>query len=353
VVAAGIAAASLFDLSGRGVKLLGVVPQGLPPFGLSGVSWKDATELLPLAMACFLLGAVETAAIGRTFARAHGYRFDANQEFLALAGSNLAVGLGSGYPVGAGMSQSLVNESSGARTPVSGLAAASIILVITLFFSGVLRNLPQPVLAAIILVAVSGLIKIDVLKRTWRFHRAEFAVSMVALVGVLHAGLLQGVLIGAAISLIMLLKFASHPPLTELGRVAGGAYFADRQRHPENLQEPGVFVFRVSGAILYFNTEVVTDGFHGMLAARGPDVRLVVFFMGNVPFVDLAGAEMLVELQKGLRERGIELRLSEVHGRIRLALRRAGWEQAVGAVEGHRTVDELIKGWRETSRTQG
>src|SRR5262249_13518602 len=158
------------------------------------------------------------------------------------------------------------------------------------------RDLPQPVLAAIILFAVSGLIKLDVLKRTWRFHRAEFAISIVALLGVLQAGLLQGVLIGAAVSLIMLLEIAAHPPFTELGRVGDGTYFADLRRHPENLPESGVFVFRVSGAILYFNTEAVSDGFHAMLAARGPDVRLAVFFMGNVSFVDLAGAEMLIDL---------------------------------------------------------
>ena len=107
-------------------------------------------------MACFLLGAVETAAIGRMFARKHGYRLDSNQEFLALAGSNLAAGLGRGFPVSGGMSQSLVNEGGGARTPLSGLVAAGITLLVTLFLAGLLRDLPQPVLAAIVLMAVGG-----------------------------------------------------------------------------------------------------------------------------------------------------------------------------------------------------
>src|SRR6266576_2780389 len=120
VVVGGIVAASALSLGARGVKLLGNVPQGLPPIGLPAVYWHDLNELLPLAFACFMLGAVETAAIGRMFTAKHGGRFDANQEFLALAASNLAVGLGRGFPISGGMSQSLVNEGGGARTPLSG-----------------------------------------------------------------------------------------------------------------------------------------------------------------------------------------------------------------------------------------
>ena len=128
VVIAGLLVGANFDLAGRGVKMLGEVPQGLPAFGIHGLERSDLNNLLPLAMACFLLGAVETAAIGRTFARKHGYRLDSNQDFLALAGANLAAGLGQGFPTSGGMSQSLVNESSGARTPLSGFIASLLIL---------------------------------------------------------------------------------------------------------------------------------------------------------------------------------------------------------------------------------
>ena len=114
VVVGGIVVASLTDLGHHGVKVLGEVPQGLPPIGLPGLHWSDLNELLPLALACFLLGAVETVAIGRTFSQKHGYRLDSNQEFLALAAANLGAGLGQAFPVSGGMSQSLVNESGGA-----------------------------------------------------------------------------------------------------------------------------------------------------------------------------------------------------------------------------------------------
>ena len=160
VVIGGIVAASFVDLGALGVKLLGEVPRGMPMPGAARRAWSDLRELLPLALACFLLGAVETAAIGRMFAEKHGYRLDSNQEFLALAGANLASGLGHGFPISGGMSQSLVNESGGARTPLSGLIASGLILLVARVSSPTcLRNLPQPVLAAIVLMAVASLVQ--------------------------------------------------------------------------------------------------------------------------------------------------------------------------------------------------
>jgi high affinity sulfate transporter 1 len=341
VVAAGIAAADLLDLGALGVKLLGEVPQGLPAPALPAVGWSDLNELLPLAMACFLLGAVETSAIGRMFAQKHGYRLDTNQEFLALAAANLAVGLGRGFPVSGGMSQSVVNESSGARTPLSGLVAALLILVVVLFLSGLLQNLPQPVLAALVLVAVTGLFKIDALVRLWRFSRAEFAVASAALLGVLGSGLLRGVLIGAVLSILMLLRRASRPPTTELGRVPGTDYYADRIRDPHNQREPGVFVFRSMGALLYFNVDHVRERFHELLVEFGP-ARAVVYFLGAVPAVDLAGAELLAELHATLAARGIELRLAAVSSSVRETLVRSGYEEHCGPVAANQSVADVL-----------
>src|SRR6267142_6016257 len=154
VVIGGIVAASALSLETRGLKLIGAVPQGLPLLKLPAVYWHDLNDLLPLAFACFLLGAVETAAVGRMFVAKYGGRFDANRENLALAVSNLVAGLGGGFPVSGGTSQSLVNEEAGARTPLSSALAAVFVLVVVLFFSHLLSALPQPVLAAVVLVAV-------------------------------------------------------------------------------------------------------------------------------------------------------------------------------------------------------
>ena len=346
VVILSIIIASMMDFAGHGVQMLGKVPQGLPPIGLPHVTLVELNELLPLAMACFLLGAVESAAIGRMFASKHGYRFDANQEFLALAGANLAAGLGRGFPVSGGMSQSLVNESGGARTSLSGLIAALIMLLVIVFLSDLLHNLPQPVLAAIILMAVTGLINIEALRRIWRFSRAEFAVAFVALLGVLGSGLLRGVLIGVVLSLLLLLRRSSRPHTTELGRVPGTEYFADLLRHPKNERDPEVFIFRSEGALLYFNVEYVRDCFFALLNQRGDGVRLVVFFLGTVPILDLAGADLLAELHHAMRERGMTFRVAEAHGQMREALRRVGFEREYGPVEANQPVATVLRHWK-------
>jgi sulfate permease, SulP family len=337
VMIAGILIVSVAKLGHHGVSLLGEIPAGLPALHLPAVHWHDLNDLFPLALACFLLSAVETAAVGRTFALKHGYRLDSNQEFLALAAANIAAGFGSGYPVGGGMSQSLVNESAGARTPFSGFLAACGILVVTLFFSGLLRNLPQSVLAAIVLTAITGLVKIDSLKRLWQFNRGEFAIAMAALAGVLCFGLLHGVLIGGVISVLMLLRRGSRPHTAELGRVPGSDYFADLSRHPENARVPGTFVFRADSSLVYFNVEHVRDQFTELLNQRTDPIRLSVFFLGTVPMVDLAGADLLGELFDAMKARNITFKLAEAHGRVRDALRRAGFERQYGNIEMNQT----------------
>jgi sulfate permease, SulP family len=248
--------------------------------------------------------------------------------------------------VSGGMSQSLVNETAGARTPLSGLVAGLITLVVALFFTGLLRNLPQPVLAAIVLVAVTGLIRIDTLRTIWRFSRTEFAVAMAALFGVLGSGLLNGVLLGVALSIILLLGRASRPRVIEVGRVPGTSYFADLVRHPENVREPDVLVARSEGSLLYFNVDYVHDQLMAFVRERPTPPRLVIFFLGNVPFVDLAGAELLVELKAKLRQQGIAFQLAEVHGEVREALRRLGDGHGVGLAEAHQTVDDVLTRWR-------
>jgi high affinity sulfate transporter 1 len=345
VVVGGIAAAALLDLDGRGVALLGDVPQGLPAIGFPEVSRSDLNALMPIALAAFVLGVVETSAIGRMFGQKHGDRLDPNQELLAVGLSNVCAGLGRGFPVSGGMSQSLVNESAGARTPVSGLIAALFTLFVVLFASGLLRNLPQPVLAAVVLAAVMSLVDLHALKAIWRFSRTEFFVAIAALAGVLGSGPANGVLLGAGISIVLLLRQAARPRVTELGRVAGTGYFADLTRNPENERTPGVLVFRSEASLLYFNTDYVRERLFSLIASRPDPVRLVIFFLGTVPRIDLAGAELLADLRKTLGARGITLRLADAHGHVRDALRRVGFDQSHGALEPGQTVDVVLAQW--------
>jgi sulfate permease, SulP family len=343
VVLSGIVAAQVLQLEVYGVALLGEVPQGLPSLGIPAISRSDLNDLVPVALAALVLGTVETAAIGRMFGLKHGYRLDANRELLALGAANLLAGIGRGFPVSGGMSQSLVNESAGARTPLSGLVAALVALLVALFATGLLRHLPQPVLAAIVLGAAVGLLDIAMLRHIWLFSRGEFLVAMAAFVGVLGSGPVNGVLIGAAISIVLLLRQAAAPRVTELGRAGGTAVFADRDRHPENARVPGVLVIRCESSLLYFNVDHVRKRVFELLEGRQEPPRLLVLFLGAMPRIDLAGAELLAELHQTMRKQGIAVRLAEAHGEVRDALRRIGFEREYGPLEPGQTVDAVLR----------
>lgn len=347
VIIGAIIFASFTDLGRHGVQVLGSVPVGIPVPSLPDLDFDEVRELLPLALACFLLGAVETAAIGRTFAEKYGYRLDANQEFLALAGANLAAGFGQGFPVSGGMSQSLVNESGGARTPLSGFIAASLILIVALFFTELLHNLPQPVLAAIVIMAVASLLKVSELTRLWRVHRGEFLVAATALFGVLWAGLLQGVLIGAIISLVLLIRRVSSPHVAFLGRIPGAHRYSDLSRHADNEPTPGIIAFRVESALVYFNAEHVFDTVIAKLDTSREPVRLVICDLSTSPTIDIAGARMLLNLQHELARRGIAFRLVEAHASVRDILRVEGVEEKVGHIDRFTSLAHAIEDFQK------
>jgi sulfate permease, SulP family len=350
VVIAGIIAASRMDLGSLGVKLLGQVPQGLPPFGLPAVHVSDLNDLLPLALGCFLLGMVETAALGRMFAVKHGYRFDANQELLGIASANVMAGLGHGFPVSGGMSQSLVNESGGARTPLSGFITALLMLLIVLFVSGVLRYLPQPVLAAIVLMAVTGLFNVAALRHFWRADRTELVVAIAALLGVLGSGLLRGVLIGAIISLVQLLRRASRPHVAFLGRIPGARRFSDMARHPDNEPVPGALLFRTEASLLYFNTDYVRDTVMKRVAEMRGDLRVAICDLSTSPHVDLAGAQMLAGLYDGLAAVNVRLQIVEARASVRDRLHAEGVEEKVGRIGRFKSLADAVDDFLNVNR---
>jgi high affinity sulfate transporter 1 len=348
VVIAGILVASTMDLGSLGVKLLGEVPQGLPPFGLPAVHLSDLNDLLPLALGCFLLGTVETAALGRMFAVKHGYRFDPNQELLGIGSANVMAGLGHGFPVSGGMSQSLVNESGGARTPLSGLIAALLMLLVVLFVSGVLRNLPQPVLAAIVLMAVTGLFKVSALKHLWRADRPEFVVAAAALLGVLGSGLLRGVMIGAVISIVQLLRTASRPNVAFLGRIPGSRRFSDRQRHPDNELIPDVLIFRPESGLVYFNIDHVCRTILDRISVEPQPPKLLVLDLSAAPRVDMQSAHALGDLSKDVTAKGIRFQAVEARSSVRDRLRTEGVDSKMGGINRFRSVADAVEDFQRS-----
>ena len=348
VVIGGIVASSALGLDSRGVKLLGEVPQGLPGVGLPAIQWADLNQLLPLAIACFLLGAVETAAIGRMFCARHGGRLDANQEFLALAAANLAAGLGRGFPISGGMSQSLVNEGGGAKTPLSTALAGGFILVVVLFFSHLLSALPQPVLAAIVLVAVAGLFQASELKHLWHASRSEFVVAAAALLGVMTSGLLRGVMIGAIISLVQLLRRAADPHVAFLGRIPGTRRFSDRERHADNELIPGVLIFRPEANLIYFNVDSVRDTIARRVRAEATPPRLVVIDLSAAPHVDLQSAHTLAGLADELNAKGIRVQVVETRSAVRERLRGEGLDARLGGIDRFTSVADVVDNFQKT-----
>lgn len=343
VVVGGIVASSALSLQTRGVAILGEVSKGLPALGIpTTLQWTDLNDLLPLAFACFMLGAVETAAIGRMFSAKHGGRLDANQEFLALAAANLAAGLGQGFPVSGGMSQSLVNEGGGARTPLSSAFATGIILIVVLFFTHLLRSLPQPVLAAVVLVAVAGLFKVSALKQLWRSDRRELIVAAAAILGVLGSGLLRGVMIGAFISLIQLLARASKPHVAFLGRIPGTRRFSDRERHAGNELIPGVLIFRPEASLLYFNVDHVRDTVAARSLSGTERPQLVIIDLSAAPNVDLQSAHTLAGLGEELRAAGVRLQVVEARASVRQRLRAEGLDERLGGIDRFTSVADVV-----------
>jgi SulP family sulfate permease len=342
VVIGGIIAASAFSLETHGVKLIGAVPQGIPPLRLPAVYWQDLNQLLPLALACFLLGAVETAAIGRMFVAKHGGRFDANQENLALAASNLVAGLGGGFPVSGGTSQSLVNEEGGARTPLSTALAAVFILVVVLFFSHLLSALPQPVLAAVVLVAVGGLLKLSTIKYLWQSDRPEFVVAVTAFIGVLTFGLLLGVMIGAVISLVQLVRAFSRPHVALLGLIPGTRRFSDCERHHDNQLIPEVMIFRPESALVYFNVDNVCDTILSRVHAEPTPPKLVVLDLSAAPLVDMQSAYALAGMAEELIAARIQFQTVEARSSVRDRLRHERVDSKLGGVNRFATVADVI-----------
>ena len=342
VVIGGIIAASAFSLEARGVNLIGVVPQGTPPLKAPALYWRDLNELLPLALACFLLGAVETAAIGRMFAAKCGVGFDANQENLALAASNLFAGLGGGFPVSGGTSQSLVNEEAGATTPLSTGFAAVFILVVVLFFSHLLSALPQPVLAAVVLVAIAGLLNLSILKALWLDDRSEFVVAMAAFAGVLTFGLLLGVMLGALISLVQLVRISSRPHVALLGRIPGTRRFSDSDRHGDNELIPDVMIFRPESTLVYFNVDNICEAILSRVRVEAARPKLVVLDLSAAPIVDMQSAHTLASMADELTAMSIQFHAVEPRSSVRDRLRREGVDIKLGGVNRFTSVADVI-----------
>jgi SulP family sulfate permease len=330
VVVLSIVVLSVTPLADLGFKIVGALPTGLPEFHLPGLRLKDVDGVIPLAFACLLLAYVESVSAARALAQAHGDEIDARQELLGLGAANLGAALFQAYPVAGGLSQSSVNDKAGAKTPLALVFASATIALCLMYLTALLANLPNVVLAAIVLVAVKGLINVKEMRHVWRVSRYEFFVSMIAFAAVLLLGILNGVIVAVIASLLLLIRRTAHPHVAFLGNIPGTRGYSDMERNPDNEAVPGVLVFRVEASLLYFNLEHVRDAVWQRIRAAGEPLQLVVCDLSTSPAVDLAGVRMLAQLHAELQAAGIRLRLVSAHAAVRDILRAEGLEETVG-----------------------
>jgi sulfate permease, SulP family len=355
VVVLSLIAVPLLNLTEQGVTVVGQLPSGLPSLSSWHLTFHDLDldvrrQLLSLAFACFLLSYIESISAARTFALKHRYPLDARQELLGLGAANLVAGLFQGYPSAGGLSQSAVNEKAGARTSLSLVFASVMLGLVLLFLTGLFRNLPNAVLAAVVLVAVQGLINVREMRHLFQVSRLDFIAALVAFVGVLLLGILNGVIFAVIASVLLLLKRASTPHVAFLGRIPGTNRFTDLERHPDNETIPGALIFRVEAALLYFNVDHILEIVLKRLHSAPPGLRLIICDLSNASFIDVAGARMFIRLHDELKPLNMELRLVEAHASQRDILRAEGLEQICGPIERYISANDVLAEFSRTNQ---
>ena len=342
VVVAAIAAMAIFSLADIGIKIVGDLPSGLPGIALPNIHASDIATLIPIALACFMLAYGEAISVARSFAQKHGYEIDPEQELTALGAANIATGVTHGFPVAGGMSQTAVNDMGGATSPAALIVTSGAIALTLMFLAKFFYYLPEPVLGAIVLMAASHLVRLEDLRRLRVASRAEFRVSLLAFAGVLLFGLLDGLLLAAFGSLIMLIAFASRPAVVVLGREPGSGRFVNRARYADAGDTPGALVVRSAGAWLYFNAEHIRRQIMKLVDGAPAGTTTVVLDFSIVPAIDVTAAAILRTLARTLKARGIAPELAELRDDVAGNLKGVGAESDLGPIVAHRTIEDCL-----------
>ncbi|WP_129787181.1 SulP family inorganic anion transporter [Promicromonospora panici] len=353
VVLLAIGATILLGLGDRGLAVVGHIDAGLPQVGVPDVTAPQFAELLGGAVGLMLIGFAEGLGAAKTYAARWGYGVDPNRELIGLGVSNLGSGFLSGMVVNGSLSKTAVNASAGARSEISALTAAALTVLTLLFLTGVFDQLPLATLAAVVVAAVVELIDVRALRRLWHVRtgrlahvyqvtaRADFMAAGAALLGVLIFDTLPGLVIGIAVSLILLLARTSRPRITVLAPVGDepGRPWVDAERNPGYQAVPGVLAVRVEGPLMFANAEYVRAGVRE-LAEHAPGLRLVVLDGRATPSIDVTAAAMLVQLRSDLQRDGSDLALAEGIGQVRDVLARVG---AQGEPPLFTTLDDAVQ----------
>jgi high affinity sulfate transporter 1 len=343
VLVLGIGGSTLLDLASRGVEVVGDIPGGLPTPAVPEVSLADLWILLPSAIGMMLVIYSEALGAASAFAEAHGDRIDPDQELVALGAANVGSGLLGGLAAGGSLSQSAVNDGAGAKSQVSTLFAAGLALVTIVALTGLFEQLPEAVLGALILHAVTHLMKVGELRRVKQLDRAEFLLAVGTLAAVLVFDVLPALILGVVVSIVLVIGRASRPVVSVLGSdPAHEATYLDHRRHPEASLVPGVHLVRPGAPLFYANATSVCDAIADGAVAVDPPVAVVVLDLEGSDALDITSAEHLLRLVARLRREGIELALANLHAPARRTADAVGLTEQVSTERIHATVHAAV-----------
>jgi high affinity sulfate transporter 1 len=347
-VVLSIGAAVAFDLQSRGVSLVGTLPKGFPPFTIPSVPISDFPLLVGGAFGIALVALTDTISTASAFAARSGDEVRANQEMIGIGGANIAAGLFQGFAVSTSGSRTAVAEQSGAKTQVAGLVGAAAIIVMLLAVPGLLRNLPQPTLAAVVIAAALSLADVAGMRRLWLVRRTEFALSIAAFLGVAILGVLPGIALAVLLSILNVFRRAWWPYSTTLGQVDLLPGYHDARMHRGARTIEGLKILRFDAPLLFANARSFREQVR-TLAAEDPPPRWIVVAAEPITDVDTTAADMLEELDEDLNRRGISLVFAELKDPVREKIQRYELTRTIDPAHFYPTIESAVEAFARSA----
>lgn len=344
-VVASIAAAVVFDVGSRGVDLVGELPRGFPPFTIPWLSWSDLPLLIVGAAGITLVSVTDTISTASSFAARARQEVRGNQEMIGIGSANLAVAFFQGFPVSTSGSRTAVAMRSGAKTQLTGVVGAALILLMLLLVPGLLRDMPQPTLAAVVIVASLSLADLAGVKRLWRQRRVEFLLSMVAFLGVALLGVLPGIGVAVVLSVLNVFRRAWWPYQAELGRAEGVAGYHDLRSYPDAERLPGLVLFRFDAPLIFANARSFREEI-SRLSRTDPRPRWIVVAAEPITDIDTTAADMLEDLDEDLNAEGISLVFAELKDPVREKIDRYKLTRTIDPAHFFPTIEDAVATYR-------
>jgi high affinity sulfate transporter 1 len=347
VLVYGILLVTVFGLHERGVHVVGEIATALPEFGLPAIDLADIVSLLPGAVAILLVAYAESIGAARDLASEEHYRIDPDQELIALGVSNLSSGLSGGFAVGTSLSKSMDNHHAGARSEMSAIVAAGLMIVSAVALTGLFHNIPEATLAAIVIFAVWKLMDVGELRRLFGLRRVDFWVALIALLGVVLLGVLQGLVLSVVIALLGFIYRASRPHFSVLGKVPGERVYGDIERHPGSQDVPGLLIVRPDAPMFFANASLLRDELRKLVQDCDPGPEAVILDLEASGDLDVPAADELAELVDELTALDIEVMLARVRAPVHDLLLQTGLVDEIGEDRFYPTVDEAVRVFRK------